>query len=78
MKTHAILAALALCTAVPAAAIDILNGHAAARPHPDVATVHPIPFQAVWSELPEPEVVAMMLLGLVLIGYRASNEKFTP
>ncbi len=31
------------------------------------------------SELPEPEVFAMMLLGLVLIGYRASrdsNEKF--
>lgn len=32
------------------------------------------------SELPEPEVFAMMLLGLVLIGYRASrdsDEKFT-
>ena len=31
------------------------------------------------SELPEPEVFAMMLLGLVLIGYRArrdSSEKF--
>jgi hypothetical protein len=31
------------------------------------------------SELPEPEVFAMMLLGLVLIGYRArrhSDEKF--
>lgn len=31
------------------------------------------------SELPEPEVFAMMLVGLVLIGYRArrdSNEKF--
>jgi hypothetical protein len=25
-------------------------------------------------ELPEPEVLAMMLLGLVLIGYRASRE----
>ena len=31
------------------------------------------------SELPEPEVIAMLLVGLVLIGYRASrdtNEKF--
>lgn len=31
------------------------------------------------SELPEPEVFAMMLVGLVLIGYRArrdSSEKF--
>lgn len=32
------------------------------------------------SELPEPEVFAMMLLGLILLGYRAgrdSSEKFT-
>jgi hypothetical protein len=32
------------------------------------------------SELPEPEVFAMMLVGLVLLGYRArrdSSEKFT-
>ena len=31
------------------------------------------------SELPEPEVFAMMLVGLILLGYRArrdSNEKF--
>ena len=34
---------------------------------------------ASMSELPEPEVLAMMLVGLVLIGYRASrdsSEKF--
>lgn len=34
---------------------------------------------AVLSELPEPDVIVMMLLGLVLIGYRAgrdSSEKF--
>lgn len=34
---------------------------------------------AAASELPEPEVFAMMLLGLILIGYRASrhsDEKF--
>jgi archaellum biogenesis protein FlaJ (TadC family) len=33
----------------------------------------------IMSELPEPEVFAMMLVGLVLIGYRArrdSSEKF--
>jgi hypothetical protein len=33
----------------------------------------------VISELPEPEVFAMMLVGLILLGYRArrdSNEKF--
>jgi len=27
------------------------------------------------SELPEPEVFAMMLVGLVLIGYRASRDR---
>ena len=34
----------------------------------------------VMSELPEPEVFAMMLVGLILLGYRArrdSDEKFT-
>ncbi|MEO7497116.1 MAG: hypothetical protein ABIT83_25480 [Massilia sp.] len=34
---------------------------------------------AFLSELPEPDVIVMMLLGLVLIGYRAgrdSSEKF--
>lgn len=34
---------------------------------------------AFMSELPEPDVIVMMLLGLVLIGYRAgrdSSEKF--
>lgn len=43
---------------------------------PAVPTVLPAPRM---SELPEPEVFAMMLLGLVLIGYRArrdSSEKF--
>jgi hypothetical protein len=37
------------------------------------------PPPASMSELPEPEVFAMMLVGLVLIGYRASrdsSEKF--
>lgn len=44
----------------------------AAAPSSEFLTVH-------MSELPEPEVFAMMLVGLVLLGYRAgrdSNEKF--
>ena len=44
----------------------------AVAPSPNALTVH-------MSELPEPEVFAMMLVGLVLLGYRArrdSNEKF--
>ena len=44
----------------------------AVAPSSDLLTVH-------MSELPEPEVFAMMLVGLVLLGYRArrdSNEKF--
>ena len=55
--------------AAPAGAIEIGTGAAAAQPHPDLS---PVPAQAVipyWGtpELPEPEVVAMMLVGLVLI-----------
>jgi hypothetical protein len=74
---------LALATALPAGAVEILDYSstlfAAGHPH-----LSPLP-QAVYldnktlSRLPEPEVFAMMLLGLVLIGYRASrmsSEKF--
>jgi hypothetical protein len=46
----------------------------AATPRPDIVAA-----PAQMSELPEPEVFAMMLVGLVLLGYRArrdSNEKF--
>jgi hypothetical protein len=86
VKTFALTAALtlALGLAAPASAIEVVENKAALVSqvrHPDLA---PTP-QAVsltsmeMSELPEPEVFAMMLLGLVLIGYRASrdnNEKF--
>lgn len=84
MKKLALTAALALAVgiALPASAIEVVNNHSpqAARV-PDLAAVP----QAVMlnnlelSELPEPEVLAMMLVGVVLIGYRASrdsNEKF--
>jgi hypothetical protein len=79
--------ALAFGTAVPASAIEVVTNHSAviaaslAARQPDLA---PAPGSAMLptaqlSELPEPEVFAMMLLGLVLIGYRASrdsDEKF--
>ena len=79
-KKFALFAACAglLLLAAPATAIDILAGAGSA------VTVAPnelaaLPLQALLpvaslSELPEPEVFAMMLLGLVLIGYRASRD----
>jgi hypothetical protein len=78
---------LAMAAAAPALAIEVVNNPYAAiaagqsQRTSDVAPVA----QAVMlnnaqsSELPEPEVFLMMLLGLVLIGYRASRvngEKF--
>ncbi|MES2900406.1 MAG: PEP-CTERM sorting domain-containing protein [Pseudomonadota bacterium] len=88
MKILAAVVACCLAMAVPraASAIDVLtNGGAnvAGVPvrQPELATA---PVRAILptsqlSELPEPEVFAMMLLGLVLIGYRSSRnseEKF--
>ena len=46
---------------------------------PGLAARHQATPPASMSELPEPEVFAMMLVGLVLLGYRArrdSSEKF--
>ena len=85
MKFLAMMGALALgiAMAAPAGAIEVVTGSAQVRPHPDLAPVlarggsYAVSQQL--PELPEPEVVAMMLLGLVLIGYRAtrdSSEKF--
>jgi hypothetical protein len=88
VKKIALIAALALGigAAAPAGAIEVLSNPRAAQAaqvsrQPDLAAV---PLKAMLptaqlSELPEPEVFAMMLLGLVLIGYRASrdsSEKF--
>lgn len=76
---------LALGAAAPAFAIEVLvNGHPGAAQHERSSTlagspVRSLQSQSQLSELPEPEVFAMMLLGLVLIGYRASrdsSEKF--
>jgi hypothetical protein len=88
VKTFALTAAFALAigAAAPAGAIEVLTNTRAVQStqlvrQPDLA---PVPLKgmlptAQLSELPEPEVFAMMLLGLVLIGYRASrdsSEKF--
>jgi hypothetical protein len=86
VKTFALTAALALALglALPARAIEVVdnpNVTNLSAKQPDLAAR---PFATMLSnlelsELPEPEVFAMMLLGLVLIGYRASrdsNEKF--
>lgn len=89
MKIYATAAAclLALGLAAPASAIEVLNnshalGTAVASPRqPDLTAVPGSVLLTTQqsSELPEPEVFAMMLLGLVLIGWRASrdsSEKF--
>ena len=87
MKRYAIAATLSLLMggAAQAAAIDLDNSHAVVRTRgmADLSTVVRTevvaPPPASMSELPEPEVFAMMLVGLILIGYRASrdsSEKF--
>ena len=87
LKTFALLAAVCglLGASAPAQAVEVLSSAStprAAQPrHPDLAA---LPLRATLPlaplpQLPEPEVFAMMLLGLVLIGYRASrdnDEKF--
>jgi hypothetical protein len=82
LYVSAIALGLACCGAVQAAAIDLDNHRAAIRAD-DLSTVIRnevmAPPSASMSELPEPEVFAMMLVGLLLIGYRAtrhSSEKF--
>ena len=81
MKTIALAAtlALALCGQAHAGFVEVVAGpgattQAAAGPPRGVVAVALDP-----SELAEPQVFAMMLLGLCLIGYRVSrdsSEKF--
>jgi len=75
---------LLFCGAAQAAVVDLDTTHAVhayrtADISPAARTeVAAAPFPSM-SELPEPEVFAMMLVGLILIGYRASrdsSEKF--
>ena len=89
MKRHALTAALALflANAAQAAVIDLAPGNGvgpspAPQAVPDLVVTghtHIVTPTFHLSELPEPEVFAMMLVGLILIGYRAgrdSSDKF--
>jgi hypothetical protein len=93
VKRYVLAAALALGSlgVAHAAAIDLVPATAAAAAPAQQGRAFSVPDLAVtpgvsavlpgslMSELPEPEVFAMMLVGLVLIGYRASrdsSEKF--
>lgn len=94
MKRYALAAVLALSlgSTAQAAVIDLVtNNSTTGQTAQAVRTVQPIRNLSVtsrsdvvappsnMSELPEPEVFAMMLVGLILIGYRASrdsSEKF--
>ena len=74
---------LLLAGAAQAAAIDLDSHAIRSNRIADVSAVARTevvsPPSPSMSELPEPEVFAMMLVGLILIGYRASrdsSEKF--
>jgi hypothetical protein len=79
----AVVAGLLLGGAARAAVIDLDDNRAASVrvSAPSMVQRNEVvaPPPASMSELPEPEVFAMMLVGLILIGYRASrdsSEKF--
>lgn len=80
----ATIVSLLLGSVVQAAAIDLENNGAAPRVHraADLSTVMrtetAAPPPASMSELPEPEVFAMMLVGLILIGYRTRRHRNEP
>jgi len=93
MKRYALTAALALFLANAAQAdvidlkLDFVSGNgaqaiSAQRTVHDLAVTshtHIVTPPSHLPELPEPEVFAMMLVGLILIGYRAgrdSSDKF--
>jgi hypothetical protein len=86
VKRYVLAATLSLLfgSAAQATAIDLDTTHVIrANRIADISTVARTevvaPPSPSMSELPEPEVFAMMLVGLILIGYRASrdsNEKF--
>lgn len=88
MNRYALAATLAICLGSPvqAAVIDLATSqNAVARVQQPVRNLSVTQRQDIvtppanMSELPEPEVFAMMLLGLILIGYKAgrdSSEKF--
>lgn len=68
--------AFAFFTSEPAHAADVIIHAAVHGSYPDLApqTTYATVQHALLPALPEPEVVAMMVLGLILIGYRASRD----
>jgi hypothetical protein len=88
VKRYALAATLSLCfsifpgSAVHAAAIELASSQpvqADGMSATAASRIEPGAVPAMTSELPEPKVFAMMAIGLILIGYRASrdsSEKF--
>jgi hypothetical protein len=81
--TLSIFVGMLLNGGAQAAAIELSLGdpaHASVTVHsPAASRIDPADMPAMMSELPEPEVLAMMLVGVILIGYRVSrdsSEKF--
>jgi hypothetical protein len=72
----ALMLGLLCCGAVRAAAIDLDNDHAAqTRPDGLSRVIHAgVALPSSRSELPEPEVFAMMVVGVILIGFRVSRD----
>lgn len=68
--------AFAFLASGPACAANVIASKSAPVPYPDLAplTSYSMVQHVLLPELPEPEVVAMMVLGLMLIGYRASRD----
>lgn len=86
MKRHALMAALALCLATSAhadvidlPAVDVSGWGTPVRNLSITQNNDIVTLPSHMSELPEPAVMLMMLVGLVLIGVRArrdSSDKF--
>lgn len=76
MKTiaHAAMLALALCGPARAGLVEVAGGKEAATTASPGQPQAIVVLQSSTSDLAEPEVLAMMLLGLCLIGYKASRE----
>jgi hypothetical protein len=77
-SAFAALSSLVLSGAVQAAAIDIDLGQpldvGRMAPSSSPARARLTDRTLTTSELPEPEVFTMMLVGLILIGYRVSRD----
>ncbi|MDB5935078.1 MAG: hypothetical protein JWQ01_2422 [Massilia sp.] len=87
VKTFALAATLAMimCGSAQARLVEVASERGAANipSAPEATTAAPpggtVRLQSATSDLAEPEMFAMMAVGLVLIGYRAtrdSSEKF--